>query len=444
MNLNNLDQIAYYTKMPFYSRMKKHKYKGDLYILFNSKNEIIKTFIQLDINFETWLRPIDSAMLCASGYSSRKNIIIDNQKYEARKLFGSDFSNYGFKNRKPIAAPNIKIKKENLILINKYLLQNNIKIKTAIGFLSGSNPSGAESKPLAIEVYAKLENIFKDCIEKVNIFSVVEAINKWKKITFNSLDKLKGISYKEPIEVFKDLEFLYSFFTYNFHLLDYQQIYTNANIEINNFILNLHNSAVYKKRESKIEKLIKAYEKNIFSDLIDMTQDNFSLALSVTKAIKRSRGIFRSQLINYTKNLIKIKNINTYDYTNNQTNLDLLEAAHIYNVEWVKRDINQNIKILMSNAEIKKKKQAKENIKKLISYISDPNNGILIDSSVHKLFDKFYITFDSYSGKAVQMKSTNSKELNNLNKLYLHFPQGKNPDRSNFLEMRNKKLNKYS
>ena len=436
-----------YTKVPYYSKLHKDikvskDYKGELYIIFDTNYNVYKTFIQLtDLN-NLSTRPNDKAMQEAVGYKFL------GDKFRRKYFFGEDLNTYYGKNglpyswktttegkiKKPVKSPVVKFDTKKSSELNKALYSFST-IKNAVSFITGSNWSGAEEKPFAASVYSLVSdinpNINPDCYDfdnevKLNLFNAIEKLRNKSKKDINTLNyinsieisELQNINYIEPSFFWYDYRIIDTLLVYNQHA--YEEILCNNN-NGNMILINFINSKIYKDRSSKLKNINKEYLTYITKELID------EKSIDISKSTQRARSTFRKNLIEYTNEYNFKKNTNIKNYIeSNKSDFEILEAAHIYDVSWIKEDIANNI-------------SDKNKVKELLSFISNPNNGVLTDPNWHEKLDKKHYSFKDTDGKVID------KNLNDKNaKLYidlLHYPNNINMDRSKFIEMRNKRLN---
>lgn len=259
--------------------------------------------------------------------------------------------------------------------INKVSIKKFKTILTLNQFVKGSNTTGAESNPKASEI---LISFSKD-----NEFSGYRFVNAIKKISckknYGFLNNL--INTFDDFKKFKEIEFV--------DFLESNKIFkTNFNF-INDLLFDI-NYEQYKNSEIKNSReiILMQYLNNL------ITKD---------KMIERLRRVFRTSLLfNEIKNNPKI----------NKTKILDLEAAHIFNVEWITK-LNDDSKYL---------------------WIADGNNGLLLEPTIHRLLDKNRFTYNLDGSIKILSEAYLDKKIKSINKNLIV------KERVFFLKKRNRKL----
>ncbi|MBD5423043.1 MAG: HNH endonuclease [Mycoplasma sp.] len=163
-------------------------------------------------------------------------------------------------------------------------------------------------------------------------------------------------------------------------------------------VINLISSE-YESIEEFIDEIWESY-KNKENDSIELINKNIEKNNLIWK-IKNERTKFKSNIFENRKslNLINNKEELYSDVENINGDQDGLlakfneaEAAHIYDVYKIKSDIFS-------------KDNNEDNINKLLEYISNPHNGIVMRAEYHKAFDRGQWTFDSNGNMIVQKEN---------------------------------------
>lgn len=125
---------------------------------------------------------------------------------------------------------------------------------------------------------------------------------------------------------------------------------------------------------------------------------------SFIDAIKIERAKLRKNIINNRVNATLDRSCSKklyFDITNsitNYTDVSYMDACHIYDVEYIIKDLKKLINANVANPDDFNNEALKDKIGVLINDASDFNNGLLMNKNCHQLFDKRLVWF-SRDGK---------------------------------------------
>ncbi len=237
----------------------------------------------------------------------------------------------------------VKFDKEMIKFLNDIIIPQVGTILNLNSILGGNNPSGAEkSKSSSPFVVSDLKSKYYNK-PFINLFKAIFIKKKPQQLSKDSFAKIKNKiflsidNYESKISLNKKLWLIYNTFLSFYNKSNPLFYYEN-----------------YYKMINKIDFNINEKEK-----------DNNS--------INAYRRIFRENLIS------------KYDYLdffyNKPSSASMLEAAHIKSVKDIKLEF-----LNKDNNQMQKE-------------IQDVNNGLLLNPTVHKLFDELIISFDEKDGK---------------------------------------------
>ncbi len=115
------------------------------------------------------------------------------------------------------------------------------------------------------------------------------------------------------------------------------------------------------------------------------------------EAIKRTRFKLRQNIINQRINGYDLSTKNYSDIINsiiNNGNIENMEACHIYEVEYIIKDLKLFASNNIRSSSDFDKHELKEQLDQFVDDASNYNNGIFMSSNSHKMFDKHYVWFD--------------------------------------------------
>lgn len=147
--------------------------------------------------------------------------------------------------------------------------------------------------------------------------------------------------------------------------------------------------------------------KNIFFILDKKIKDNKAIhekTNSFINVIKIERAKLRKNIINNRVNATLDSNSSKklyFDISNsitNYTDVSYMDACHIYDVEYIIKDLKKLISANVANPDDFNNETLKDKIGVLINDASDFNNGLLMNKNCHQLFDKRLVWF-SRDGK---------------------------------------------
>lgn len=122
---------------------------------------------------------------------------------------------------------------------------------------------------------------------------------------------------------------------------------------------------------------------------------------SFINVIKTERAKLRKNIINNRVNaILDISSPKQlyFDITNsitNYTDVSYMDACHIYDVEYIIKDLKKLITANVANPDDFNNETLKDKIEVLINDASDFNNGLLMNKNCHQLFDKRLVWFSS-------------------------------------------------
>lgn len=147
--------------------------------------------------------------------------------------------------------------------------------------------------------------------------------------------------------------------------------------------------------------------KNIFFILDKKIKDNKAIhkkTNSFINVIKIERAKLRKNIINNRVNATLDGSCSKklyFDISNsitNYTDVSYMDACHIYDVEYIIKDLKKLISANVANPDDFNNETLKDKIGVLINDASDFNNGLLMNKNCHQLFDKRLVWF-SRDGK---------------------------------------------
>ncbi len=113
--------------------------------------------------------------------------------------------------------------------------------------------------------------------------------------------------------------------------------------------------------------------------------------------LKRTRFKLRQNIINQRINGYDLSTKNYSDIINsiiNNGNIENMEACHIYEVEYIIKDLKLFASNNIRSSSDFDKHELKEQLDQFVDDASNYNNGIFMSSNSHKMFDKHYVWFD--------------------------------------------------
>lgn len=144
--------------------------------------------------------------------------------------------------------------------------------------------------------------------------------------------------------------------------------------------------------------------KNIFFILDKKIKDNKAIhekTNSFINVIKIERAKLRKNIINNRVNATLDRSSSKKQYFDiansltNYTDVSYMDACHIYDVEYIIKDLKKLISANVINPDDFNNKTLKDKIGVLINDASDFNNGLLMNKNCHQLFDKRLVWFSS-------------------------------------------------
>ncbi len=378
MELNNYKLL----EIPFVSKKKyaeilglksksKYSFEGVAYYLIDITNGYNIAWERAEL-LESEYRPTDKKMEKPTDYYT--NIL--KKGFDRKNILNG-------KEGEISTANSDQLMKINTFSFNKLNTVLNIE-----GIVSGSNPSGAEKTKTASPILIKPEKNNNDYIRFVNAFKQIrkhnKIINNWLLMTFCKFQEIKDtfsrISLSDLISNNKKLKNWIRIINDDINDADEDDVVAYINDVTNQYT------------KENLEYTLALYEKNL---------------IEKDKAISKLRRQFRI-------NLISEANSNNYpEYLgNDMINFTDAEAAHIIDVNIIKKEENGYE----------------------LSLIADPNNGLLLEPSMHKLFDDRKLTFDKDGNLLAlndEYKKWENKKL--INGVW-------NNRRSSYMSERNKKI----
>lgn len=362
-------KLNFQTKSYSNKSSKSAKAKGIIYFIVDTDN--LWTIIDSKIDFhEVWF---DSYQTPAHLSVSKKS---DAVKF--RDEFCKE-NNWKLEKRSDTTKHNLhELNQSQLNSFNKKI-NNYLKSKTLKGLISilkGNNPSGSIGKPKNSEFIV----IDKNGNKYHNFPILFDSISY---ITHNGNRKWEILKYSDD------------FFN------DFNDDTLNKSQEIQNFHIMLE--------QTDFDALAKNNQRKAIKKQIE----ELTSKISIETAVKEHRSKYIQE--------IKKLDIQAFDCKNET------EKCHIYNVEWVKEKIMNELK----NNEFKKNKSSyssKEiqyNFKNNLEIISDKYNYLNLSPNFHKHFDRYLISYDSENGQLVKLSENFNpyydelKTFSNINKEFL-------------------------
>lgn len=402
-------------KIPFTSKnyLKKESknkwfFKGNIYVFIGIDNLVYNWIVKFDeISLDCFYTPI---------WKENKN-----HNYLIReKLFKR-------LNIEQLPRPSIKdnmikhLNKEEVNIVNNFINENyDSTLKNLTALIKGNNPTGSLLKPEASEIIA-----FNNEKRIYNLIMFLDRISLIK--------KRKGLMTLKDIFNIEQEDFinaLYNAENKNIILKveDCINLYTkDTDVYFKNYFVKLNNSDYYEgKRITNSQSIKRAKE------IINKFAKKISLTYKIDQICKEEEGKYHKHKIDFNATFN-----NCWD--------KMEEAAHIYNRKDIKKEmVKEAIKYDVFSDDKNSDKHLKiilNNIKIIGKQISDPNNLLNLDKTMHGYFDDNYFTYDE-NGKLISLKD-NIKFENFLNKFdyYKQIPLQKlNENRKKYIKLRNENI----
>lgn len=408
MELDNLLLL----KIPFISKKTKNKlqnlglfgskysFEGTAYYLIDPNNKYKVIWQRAKFNsFE--YRPMDDSILHSKYKIDKKGIdeptdgylSLQKKGFEREKIF-------------PYSKNEVERANENQIsFINNFIFKNIKTVLNSEGIITGSNPSGSDApgkfmkSPILIDLREKEINHFEIFVNSIKrIYKFDKKINGTLLENFNSIEEIENfynhsqISLKELMNknnIFK----MWMLLTNN--LEDERDVIWEG--RLTKYISNFNNeekiSQKYLKKE--IEKINSNYKNGFIEE---------------DKAVIKLRSLFRKSLIDEVKD----KKYSECVGGDISIQIEDSQASHIISVQ-----------------EIREKKLD-------YNLISDKNNGLLLSPTIHTIFDKKKISFDT-KGKVIIFDEEYNNGKFDIKNIFLK-ENFINDERLKNLEKRNKNL----
>lgn len=255
------------------------------------------------------------------------------------------------------------------VKINKYLRTKTLK--GLISILKGNNPGGSIEKPRNSEFIV----VDKNGNKYYNFPILFDSISY---ITHEKNRKWEILKYSD----------------------DFFEHFNDGSMNNSQEMQNFHKMLEHKHYESSIKS---EQRKSIKKQIQELNGK-----ISVQTAIKKYRS-------KYYEEVGKL-HIKAFEYEGKT------EKCHIYNVEWVKEQIMNELK---NNKSTYSAKEIQDNFKNNLEVISDKYNYLNLSPNFHRLFDRYLISYDSENGQLVKLSedfnsyNDESKTFSNINKEFL-------------------------
>ncbi len=380
MELNNYRLL----KIPFVSKKKlaeifgrskgnnKYSFSGFAYYLIDSEKNCIvweRAFFK-----EAEYRPTDSDMLVTDHY---------NKLYIEKNISREDILGFSEQTKIVKKATNVDLDK-----INNHILKNVNTVLNAEGVLSGSNPTGSDSKiknsPLVIDPRVETDYVrFQNAIKRVRC-----------------KDRALENALKSVLHEVKDIEKIFTKTITIEEFCSLNETFGKWMKIQNSDILNLSDA------EDSIKEYLNEVDQTYLKESVEHAMSMFRHNLiQEDKLISKLRREFRIALL-------KEATENGYgEYTGlNDISVFDSEAAHILGVKEIKEN----------NLDYK--------------WIANPNNGLMLNPNTHTILDKKKITLTAEGTFIAVSKDYEGKELPSLEEELL------NEERIMFINKRNEFL----
>lgn len=250
--------------------------------------------------------------------------------------------------------------------------------------INGSNPSGS------IQNNKSSQTLFMD--DKTNSkFSVIVKIIEELTVVDANIELSFSMSGKDNFHLFMDLT------PNELDELDELKKYQKTdNLSLLEFFENELNMNVKENYYTNIFRVLKDdYIDETLIDSIKNSIKNLSQMRKIDVSILRHIKQYRDNIKNIEPSL-KINSVAS-------------EKAHIYNVEWIKQDIQKSLYTQIKN-QIMNISQINNLVKKCeeLRWITDQNNLISMDATHHRLYDQLTWIFDENFEVYLTLKETNN------------------------------------
>ena len=376
-------EVPFESRKVFFPKSRcKYSYTGYVYYLIDKTGNVLRDFAILNDEHEVEHRLNDNKMMIGTSGNGTSFWHQLKQKQDRLQIFNLSNINFSIQ----------RTTKEQIKNINELSFNTWNTALTLEGFITGSNTSGSDLKR-SMTPFISVDSDFYG-IRFINSFKQFKInkrnTNAYKKfvITLDEFNKYKKINLKQFFSQFPNKKSVF----YNYNPESYEILYghNNKNL-IEQHMPITSKEYVINEREfyyDKTRSLINKYVRN---------------NIGRQKLIDLLRNILRPQLL-LEKSLKNKPVIEGREEKNGN-----LEAAHLYDVSWLKKDNDDDL-----------------------WRIADINNGLLLPRDIHGKLDKDP-TFDI--NEELEFIDNGKKTKWSVNKCYV------NDNRKNYIKMRHKKLN---
>ncbi|WP_096386010.1 MAG4270 family putative restriction endonuclease [Mycoplasmopsis bovigenitalium] len=382
---NNLKVLKLHFASKNIENIKKPAYDLYLYILINPFNGLIYA---RKFDFKVFRMNL----LTTPSWFVNKNSNFINRGKILEKCIGNNIQKLRTNNSSDsiINFSEYQIKKLNN-LFNDYsqpIYQTTIYNINAL--INGSNPSGS------VQNNKSSQTLFMDDTTNSK-FSVIVKIIESLTVVDANIELSFSMSGKDNFHLFMDLT------PNELDELDELKKYQNTdNLSILDFFENQLNMNVKENYYTNIFRVLK--NDFINKTLIDSIKNNIKnlsqmrkIDVSILRHIKQHRDNIKN-----IEPTLKIKSVWS-------------EKAHIYNVEWIKQDIQKSLYTQIKN-QIVNISEIDNLVKKCkeLEWITDQNNLISMDATHHRLYDQLTWIFDENFHVYLTLKQTNNDDYQNI------------------------------
>ncbi len=158
--------------------------------------------------------------------------------------------------------------------------------------------------------------------------------------------------------------------------------------------------------------------KSIYDTLFESYDEdkNFSITFNINSLKEKENKVIHNKVNDYVEDIKKLRfklrqniinqrifgyNLNTKNYSDiinsmiNNRNIESMQACHIYEVEYIIKDLKLFARKNIKNLDDFEKYEFKKQLEQFVDDASNYNNGIFMCSDAHKMFDKHYVWFDT-------------------------------------------------
>ncbi len=420
-SLNDYFKVVIPFQSKFYKIKNKYSYSGKAYLIFENNGKLVFNTAQLNENDDVIGANNYKDNYQSKDYLSSKPLIkkIRLQAFGHNQVEGKNHSG---------SKKGISKLKWNINLINEAILKERLTIKDVDGFISGSNSSGALTKPSNDPLRAKMINpLFKyDSIATSwNIFALFSALNKKSnntkfspksKINLKFLDQIKEQKFEYLFKL--NLQIIpYGAKNFENYYVSFEEAFLNHNI--NNFDFNFdffYDLSIIQEEFDFKKNLPETYLIHLVNKINNSKSEYYE---NPRDFLNRQ---LRTMWLKNIENNIKINNFK-HDFVYNISQKD---RAHIL-------ENSKMLDVLMSFHFTDNEKEEK------LELFFNENNYLLLPKNIHKYWDDNKIIIDDNGN--ILNNGLSEEEYQKLilsgHNIYNVYKEAKNYERILLLNKRN-------